>query len=171
MQGTVSPSVKASFPWRSWFADLVLAGLVSGPIAAPFLAASHLPGLTLIADIIYAMGQRVCPQPEVGLALAGSAHLMAVCMRCYGTVMGLVFMRWLYHRTQGQGVYWLEQYGLWGFVVAFWVCLLYPLELALQGFPWWGMHHWVMALFGLGAGLGLGAYIMPPLHNRPGSTS
>jgi hypothetical protein len=165
MQGTVSSS-RPPFSWPSLLADGVLLGLMSGPLAAPFLAASGLPGLPLIADIIYAMGQRVCPQPELGLALA-EPYQMAVCMRCYGTVLGLVLMRWLYYRDQGRSAYWLEQYGLKGFVITFVLCLLYPLELALQGFPSWGMHHWLMALFGLGAGLGLGAYLMPLLHSSP----
>ncbi|MBD0269177.1 MAG: DUF2085 domain-containing protein [Cyanobacteria bacterium Co-bin8] len=164
MQGTVSSFQRPS-SWQSLLADVVLVGLVSGPLAAPFLAASGLPGLTLIADIIYAMGQRVCPQPELGLALA-EPYQMAVCMRCYGTVLGLVIMRWLYHKDHGRSAYWLEQYGLKGFVATFVLCLFYPLELALQGFSGWGMHHPLMMLFGLIAGLGLGAYLMPSLHSR-----
>lgn len=165
MQGSLSSPARSSFSWQSLLADLVLAGLVSGPLAAPFLAASGLPILAPIATIIYAMGQQVCPQPEMGLALAG-AYKMAVCMRCYGTVLGLVVMRWLYHKDQGQSAYWLEPYGLKGFVLTCVLCLFYPLELALQGFPGWGIHPWVMTLFGLVAGLGLGAYLMPSLHRR-----
>lgn len=165
---TLSPGRNRTL--RSLLADGVLVGVVSGPLAAPFLAASGLFPLTLIAHIIYTMGEAVCPQPEMGLTLA-AGYKMAVCMRCYGTVAGLVTMRWLYHRTQGQGRYWLEQYGLAGFVATFIICLAYPLELALQGASWWGMHHWLMTLFGFIAGLGLGAYIMPPLHDPPNSTA
>jgi uncharacterized membrane protein len=152
-------------PWRlkPFLADIVLLGLVSGPLAAPFLRASGLFPLTTIADIIYTMGAAVCPQPDMGVNLFG-AHQMAVCMRCYGTVMGLVVMRWLYARDRGRSRYWLEQYGLWGFALAFIICMAYPLELALQKNAWWGMNHGVMAGFGLMAGVGLGAYIMAPLY-------
>ena len=150
-------------PLPSLLADGVLLGLVSGPVAAPFLAASGLFPLTLIADIIYTMGQAVCPQPELGIPLMGS-YAMAVCMRCYGTVAGLVAMRWLYSRTAGKGAFWLEQYGLFGFAACFVVCMAYPLELALQKYPWWEMSQLTMTSFGFIAGVGLGAYIMPMLH-------
>jgi len=152
-----------SLNWRSLLGDIGLAALITGPIAAPFLAASGWPLLTDIATIIYTMGDHVCPQPELGPTLA-DPHIMAVCMRCYGTVLGLATMRWLYHRSQGEGTYWLEQYGLWGFVLTFILCLAYPLELAMQGFDWWGVHPLTMTVFGLIAGLGLGAYLMPLLH-------
>lgn len=170
MQRTASSSLGHAVPWRSLLADAVLVGLVSGPLAAPFLAASGLPILTTIADIIYAMGERVCPQPDMGLVLA-DPYRMAVCMRCYGTVMGLVLMRWVFHRDQGKASFWLEQYGIFGFAAAFVICLAYPLELALQGFEGWGMHHSVMTLFGLIAGIGLGAYIMPVFHSPAKDTA
>jgi hypothetical protein len=150
-------------PWTSWLADLVLAALVSGPLAAPFLAASGWPGLTQISAIIYWMGQQVCPQPEMGIPLA-AGHQMAVCMRCYGTVMGLLMMRLGYQRDRGQSSLWLEQYGLIGFGLTFALCMAYPAELALQGFDWWPMSHLRMTFFGWIAGVGLGAYIMPWLH-------
>jgi uncharacterized membrane protein len=152
-----------SRPALSIVADIVLIGLVSGPLAAPFLQASGLYPLTLIAHIIYTMGEVVCPQPEMGLTLA-APYKMAVCMRCYGTLAGIVAMRWIYHRDRGKSAYWLEQYGLWGFAATFIICMAYPLELALQGAPWWGMHHWLMTLFGFITGIGFGAYIMPMLH-------
>jgi uncharacterized membrane protein len=151
--------------WQSWLGDLVLLALVTGPPAAPFLAASGLPGLTQIAAIIYTMGFNVCPQPELGLPLA-APHIMAVCMRCYGTVMGLVMMRLLYRRDQGQSAYWLDQYGLMGFGITFALCMIYPAELALQGFDWWPIDNVRMTLFGWLAGIGLGAYLMPLLHYR-----
>ncbi|MEM6425624.1 MAG: DUF2085 domain-containing protein [Cyanobacteria bacterium P01_H01_bin.119] len=149
--------------WKSRLADVGLLALVSGPLAAPFLAAAPLPILPQIADIIYAMGQQVCPQPELGLAL-WPPHLIAVCMRCYGTVLGLVLMRWAYARTQGQGRFWLYQYGLFGFAIAFVICMAYPMELALQNFDSWAVDNWVMTAFGWIAGIGLGAYIMPMFH-------
>jgi uncharacterized membrane protein len=169
MANTLSPTIK-SRRIQSLLADVVLLGLVSGPLAAPFLRASGLFPLTTIADIIYTMGEAVCPQPDMGIALVGP-YPMAVCMRCYGTVAGLVVMRWLYHRDQGHSRYWLERYGLWGFALTFIICMAYPLELALQKNAWWGMNHWVMTGFGLIAGLGLGAYIMTPLHSHDDTNS
>jgi hypothetical protein len=121
--------------------------------------------LELIADIIYFMGQRVCPQPELGLTLS-PPHIMAVCMRCYGTLLGLLVMRLAYGRDRGRSAYWLEQYGLWGFGLTFALCMVYPAELALQGFDWWPVDQTRMTLFGWISGIGLGAYLMPLLHHR-----
>jgi uncharacterized membrane protein len=165
MQNTVLSSPVQTLSWKSIVADVVLAGLASGPVAAPFLAASGLPLLPLIADIIYGMGMHVCPQPEMGLVLM-SPQMMAVCMRCYGTVLGLVAMRWLYHRNQGRAAYWLHQYGWSGVLLALGLCLVYPAELYAQVWGWWGYHNWVVFPFGLVSGLGLGAYIMPLLHGH-----
>jgi uncharacterized membrane protein len=154
---------------RSIWADVVLIALVGGPLAAPFLASTSLPILSpllhLIANIIYTMGNRVCPQPEMGLMLA-APHMMAVCMRCYGTLIGLVAMRWLAGRTQGQGAYWLNQYGISGLLIAIAFCLVYPAELWAQYWGWWDYNNSVVTLFGLVSGLGLGAYIMPLLHHK-----
>lgn len=152
-------------PRKSLVADIILAALVGGPLAAPFLASTSLPLLPLIANIIYFMGDRVCPQPDLGLMLA-PPHLMAVCMRCYGTLMGLVFMRWLIGRNEGREAYWLHQYGITGFLVTILFCLVYPAELWAQNLGWWGYNNFVVTMFGLVAGLGLGAYLMPLLHKN-----
>ncbi|NER83253.1 MAG: DUF2085 domain-containing protein [Leptolyngbya sp. SIO1D8] len=162
MQSTVASSSGQYF-WLSKLADAGLAALASGPVAAPFLAASGLPGLTQISEIIYWMGAHVCPQPEMGLPLA-APHLMAVCMRCYGTVLGLVAMRFVFSRDRGQASFWLARYGLFGFGLTFALCMAYPVELALQGFDWWPMSVVRMTLFGWLAGIALGAYVMPLLH-------
>lgn len=150
-------------PWRSILADTVLVGLVSGPLAAPFLAASSLPLLPNIADIIYFMGVHVCPQPDMGLALS-PPYIMAVCMRCYGTVMGLLITRLLYQANGGKAAYWLHQYGVWGFLLTLVLCLLYPGELAAQQQGWWPYNNGVVTAFGLMSGLGLGAYLAPQLY-------
>jgi hypothetical protein len=162
---TGSLTSRVGNPWRlkPLLADVVLLGLIFGPPIAPFLRASGIFPLTLIADIIYTMGEAVCPQPDMGLTLIGT-NQMTVCMRCYGTVLGLVAMRWLFSRDRGRSGYWLEQYGLWGFALTFVICMAYPLELALQKNLWWAMNHGVMTVFGFIAGLGLGAYIMPVFH-------
>ncbi|MGD1928804.1 MAG: DUF2085 domain-containing protein [Leptolyngbyaceae cyanobacterium] len=162
MQASASTFLKRR-SWSSWLADVVLAAMVSGPFAAPFLAASGLPILTQISEIIYWMGQQVCPQPDLGMTMTAS-HAMAVCMRCYGTVFGLVAMRVLYGRDRGQSPYWLERYGLWGFGLTFALCMFYPMELALQGFDGWPISNVRMTLFGGLAGVGLGAYLMPLCH-------
>jgi uncharacterized membrane protein len=167
MQVIAFPRLRQPFSWKSLLADIILVALAAGPLAAPFLAASGLPLLTLIADIIYWMGNQVCPQPEMGLAIMPS-HLMSVCMRCYGTVLGLVAMRWLYRQNLGKSAYWLHQYGLPGVLATILLCLVYPAELWAQIWGWWGYHNWVVFPFGLVSGLGLGAYIMPLLH-RPGN--
>ncbi len=54
----------------SFITDFLLTGMVIGPIIAPFLAASGLPILPQIANIIYFMGHHVCPQPHMGVELA-----------------------------------------------------------------------------------------------------
>jgi uncharacterized membrane protein len=147
---------------KSIVADIVLAALVGGPLAAPFLASTSLPLLPIIAHIIYFMGDHVCPQPDMGLVLS-PPHIMAVCMRCYGTLMGLVFMRWLISRDTGREGYWLHQYGIPGVCVTVCLCLAYPAELWAQYLGWWDYNNGVVTLFGWVAGLGLGAYIMPLL--------
>ncbi|NET09544.1 MAG: DUF2085 domain-containing protein [Symploca sp. SIO2B6] len=163
-----SSRFRTPMDWRSFWADVVLVGLVSGPLAAPFLAAVPLPVLPQIANIIYFMGNHVCPQPEMGLEL-WSPHLMAVCMRCYGTLMGLIVMRYLVAKHQGQGRYWLHQYGWLGFIATLLFCLVYPFELYAQIWGWWDYQNSVVTLFGLVSGLGLGAYIMPLLHRQSAS--
>lgn len=165
MQGSVSTTAHQR-TGLSWFADLVLLAMVSGPLAAPFLAASGLPILTEISHIIYWMGQQVCPQSDMGVVLA-DGQIAAVCMRCYGTIFGLIAMRVLYGRDRGQSGYWLERYGLVGFALTFALCMAYPAELALQGFDWWPMDNLRMTVFGAIAGLGLGAYLMPMCHRYP----
>ena len=159
-------SYQLSFRWVSMSADIVLAALVSGPLAAPFLASSTLPLLPVIANIIYGMGMYVCPQPDMGLVLA-PPFAMAVCMRCYGTVLGLLATRLLYTSDQGRGFYWLRQYGWRGIVLTGVLIMAYPAELAAQSFGVWGFNHLVMTLFGLVTGTALGLLIIPMLHTQP----
>jgi uncharacterized membrane protein len=160
---TATAKPKQPRPRRSLIADVILAGLVSGPVAAPFLAATDWPILPQIAHIIYFMGDHVCPQPEMALALM-SPYLMAVCMRCFGTLMGLVVTRYLFSVNQGDAPYWLNRYGWLGLLLTLGLCLVYPFELYAQYWGWWEYNNGVVTLFGLVSGLGLGAYIMPLLH-------
>lgn len=154
----------AGFPqYRGWWADVLLTVLVTGFLAAPLMTVSGWQPLLKIADIAYAIGRWTCKQPELSMMVFGG-YAMPLCMRSYGALAGVVMMRWLHGRTGGKGSYWLEQYGLWGFAATFIICLAYPLELALEGFPGWGMHYSLMLLFGIVAGGGLGAYLMPMIY-------
>lgn len=164
---TLSPNLSQ---YRRWLADVVLAALVVGPPVAPFLVAAPLPLVPIIGQIIYWMGVHVCPQPDMGLALA-PPHLMAVCMRCYGTVLALWFTRLLVGRDQGQGSYWLAQYGGVGVVVACLMMLAYPAELLAQELGWWSYQNLVVTPFGFVAGLGLGLLVMPSLYRDASSAT
>ncbi|MEH2242923.1 DUF2085 domain-containing protein [Nostoc sp.] len=148
--------------WVSLIADFMLAGMVFGPPVAPFLAASGVWLVPGIADIIYFMGNHVCPQPSMGLYLAPT-FIMAVCMRCYGTVTGLLITRLLY-ALGGKGFYWLSQYGLRGAALASVLMMAYPLELAAQIFGWWSFNNYLVTPFGLITGLAWGLFTMPILH-------
>ncbi|MDM9380822.1 DUF2085 domain-containing protein [Chlorogloeopsis sp. ULAP01] len=151
--------------WVSIVADILLAGMVVGPIAAPFLAASGLPILPTIADIIYFMGSHVCPQPNMGVALA-APFIMAVCMRCYGTVTGLLLTRLLCGITGGKGFYWLHQYGWSGVALATVLMMAYPLELAAEVLGVWSFNNYIVTVFGLITGLAWGLMTMPILHTQ-----
>ena len=151
--------------WVSFIADFLLVGMVVGPVIAPFLAASGVWLFEGIADIIYFMGNHVCPQPTMGLDLA-PPFLMAVCMRCYGTVTGLLITRLLYGVTLGKGFYWLSRYGWSGAVLASVLMMAYALELAAQVLGWWGFNNYVVTTFGLITGLAWGLFTMPIFHRR-----
>lgn len=154
-----------SAKWISFIADFLLAGMVIGPLVAPALAASGLLILPLIANIIYFMGHHVCPQPDMGVALA-PPFTMAVCMRCYGTVTGLLITRLLYGATGSKGFYWLHQYGWSGAALASLLMMAYPLELAAQAFGLWSFNNYIVTPFGLVTGLAWGLLSMPILHGQ-----
>lgn len=158
----VTQSHPSSFRLRA-IADIVLAGLVLGPLAAPYLVASALPPLSIIADIIYGMGLHVCPQPQMGPVLA-PPFAMAVCMRCYGTVLGLAATRLLYRARGAAGPYWLKQYGWPGALLTGLLLLAYPAELAGQIFDLWSFNNYVMTFFGMVTGTALGLLIVPILY-------
>jgi len=89
---------------------------------------------------------------------------MAVCMRCYGTVLGLLTTRLLLAAYGANQVYWLNQYGWQGALLTGLLILAYPAELAAQNYGLWGLNHGVMAFFGFVSGVALGLSIMPALH-------
>jgi uncharacterized membrane protein len=147
----------------SAIADFLLAGMVIGPIAAPFLERSGVFVPSVIAQIIYGLGSHVCPQPEMGLMLA-PPQIMAVCTRCYGTVLGLFFTRLLFAATKGEGFFWLTRYGWLGAVISSLLMMAYPAEYVAQMFGGWDYHHSVAITFGAIAGLGWGLHLMPVVH-------
>ena len=153
--------------WASIIADIMLAGMVFGPPVAPLLAASGFFLLPGIANIIYFMGSHVCPQPHMGIDLA-PPFIMAVCMRCYGTVTGLLITRLLYFVTGGNGFCWLSQYGWSGVAFSSVLMMAYPLELSAQVLGLWSFNNYVVAPSGLITGLAWGLFTMPILHNRNG---
>ncbi|MBG1268616.1 DUF2085 domain-containing protein [Nostoc sp. WHI] len=161
--GRVAFRGELQISWVSLIADFMLAGMVVGPLAAPFLAASGVSLLGGIADIIYFMGNHVCPQPTMGLGLA-SPFIMAVCMRCYGTVTGLLITRLLYGVSGGKDFYWLSQYGWNGAALASVLMMAYPLELAAEVLGLWNFNNYLVTPFGLITGLAWGLFTMPLLH-------
>jgi uncharacterized membrane protein len=164
MQGAISDK-GLRINWVSFIGDFLLSGMVVGPVVAPFLSASGLPMLPIIADIIYFMGHHVCPQPDMGVMLA-PPFIMAVCMRCYGTVMGLFITRALFIFTGDKGFYWLSQYGWNGATLAAVLMMAYPFELAVQVLGWWDFNNYFVAPFGLITGLAWGLFTMPILHGK-----
>lgn len=167
MANALSLRQTRNISWRSLIADIVLAGLVLGPLAAPFLIASGIIPLPGIAGIIYTMGMYVCPQPAYGLMLA-PPHIMAVCMRCYGVVFGLLATRLFYARDGGNGPLWLTQYRYRGATLMGLLIMAYPAEFAGQVAGLWGFNNYVVTLFGLITGLALGLFFMPVLHDQRG---
>ena len=145
--------------WRSRIADVVLAGLLLGPLAAPFLCAGGLP------DMIYTMGMFVCPQPAQGLAVY-DGQIMAVCMRCYGTLLGLLLTRLLYAADAGAGHGWLPRYGLRGLPIFAALIFAYAAEFAGQVAGWWAFNNLVVTAAGLITGTGLGLMFHPMLQGQ-----
>ncbi len=156
-------SINQPIHWRKLISDIILIALLSGPVAAPFLAATGLFPLGIIAKIIYFMGGHVCPQPEMGLMLT-SPHLMAVCMRCYGLLLALLTTRFLYASNQGRGFYWLHQYRLVGAAIATSLTFAYPVEMLAQILNLWEYNNVVVTIFGYLTGLGIGLFIVPVLY-------
>jgi uncharacterized membrane protein len=164
MQNATQQKSSNSLNWGSAIADLILTGMVVGPLFAPFLSASGLSLLPGIAGIIYTLGIHVCPQPDMGLVLM-PPFTMAVCMRCYGTVLGLLITRLLY-AVNGGGFYWLTQYGFLGAILTSLMMMAYPAELAAEVFGLWSFNNYVVTVFGLVTGLGMGLFFMPILHKQ-----
>lgn len=78
--------------------DILLGLIVSGPFLAPIFLyilpplPSGLSPFPWIGRFIYALGDVICPQPDVSFMLAG--HRWAICVGCYGAGIGLIVARW-----------------------------------------------------------------------------
>src|SRR6185436_13182599 len=140
-----------------------LAGLLLGPLAAPFLRAGRLP------DMIYTMGMFVCPQPAQGLTLY-NGQIMAVCMRCSGTALGLLLTRLLYAADAGARRGWLPRYGLGALPIFAALIFSYAAEFASQVVGWWGFNNLVVTIAGLITGAGLGLMFHPMLQGQMTAT-
>lgn len=158
-----SSIIKANY--QSQIADVILVALLSGPVAAPFLASTKLFPFTLIAKIIYFMGGIVCPQPEMGLMLMPSEQ-MAVCMRCYGLLLALLTTRLLYASNKGNSFYWLDRYRYKGAAIASILTSAYLMEMLAQLFGWWNYNNFLVTIFGYVAGLGIGLFVVPVLYRQ-----
>jgi uncharacterized membrane protein len=151
--------------WRGLLADAALVALLVGPIAAPFLLSWDWLVPRTIAGIVYTMGAYVCPQPARGLALY-DAQIMAVCMRCYGTLLGLLATRLLFAADRGMGQVWLPRYGMRGLPLFAALVFAYPLELAGQVAGLWHFDNIAVTIAGLITGVGVGLMFHPVLQRR-----
>jgi uncharacterized membrane protein len=149
--------------WRALIADAVLVALLLGPLAAPFLYGWGLLVPRTVAGIIYTMGSYVCPQPARGLPLY-HGQIMAVCMRCYATVLGLLLTRLMFVADGGASPIWLPRYGLRSLPIFGLLIFAYAAEFAGQVFGWWGFDNLVVTIAGLITGIGLGLMFHPFLQ-------
>lgn len=162
----LSARIARPLRWRGLLADGVLVALLAGPLAAPFLQAWGLLVPRTVAGIVYTMGSFVCPQPSRGLALY-DANIMAVCMRCYATVLGLLLTRLWYAYDRGAGPAWLPRYGLRALPAFALLIFVYAAEFAGQVAGLWPFSNLVVTAAGLVTGAGLGLMFHPLLQAGP----
>jgi uncharacterized membrane protein len=156
--------------WHGMIADIVLAGLLLGPLGAPFLQAWGLVVPRTVSGMIYTLGMFVCPQPAQGIALY-EGQIMAVCMRCYSTVLGLLLTRLLYAADAGAARCWLPRYRLRALPIFAALIFAYAAEFAGQIAGWWGFNNLLVTAAGLITGAGLGLMFHPMLQGRAAATS
>ncbi len=158
-------STRQPIAWRKILSDTVLIALLSGPMAAPFLANLGIFPFGIIANIIYFMGGYVCPQPEMAI-MVSPPHLMSVCMRCYGVLLALLTMRLLYVKDRGKSFYWLHQYRFLGAAIATFLTSAYLLEMMAQILNIWEYNNIIVTIFGYITGLGIGLFVVPVLYRQ-----
>jgi hypothetical protein len=153
-----------TLPRRGLVADIILAALLLGPLAVPFLAAWGLLVPRAVSGIIYTMGTFVCPQPARGLPLY-DGQIMAVCMRCYATVLGLLLTRLLYAVDGGVSRIWLSRYGLRILPLFALLIFAYAFEYAGEVAGLWPFDNLAVTAAGLITGVGLGLMFHPLLQD------
>ena len=87
--------------WR--IAEFVLFLMLIGPIIAPYFAQIANPLFQAVSQIIFAIGDFICPQPEQTFMYGGMPFM--VCFRCGAGLFGLIIARWL-HRPDGAMRHW-----------------------------------------------------------------
>lgn len=150
---------------KSFWADFVLAALLIGPIMAPFLVTWDIWGPSQVGRLIYTMGAYVCPQPIQAVPIAQGA-LMAVCMRCYGTLLGFLLLRLWFAIDHGSSWFWLPRYGMRGLIPFTILIMMYAAEFAGQVAGFWSFRNDVVLVAGLLTGIGLGLLFIPILHTN-----
>jgi uncharacterized membrane protein len=151
--------------WRGLIADVVLAALLLGPLAAPLLWTWGLLIPHMVSGIIYTVGMFVCPQPARGLPIY-DGQIMAVCMRCYGTVLGLLATRLLYAADRGASHIWLPRYGRRALPLFAALIFAYAAEFAGEVVGLWAFDNTIVTVAGLISGVGLGLMFLPMLQRR-----
>lgn len=162
---TLSAHITRPLNWRGIVADSVLVAMLSGPLAAPFLYAWGWFAPRTVSGIIYTMGSFVCPQPAMAVPLYDN-YLMAVCMRCYGTVLGLLLTRLWYAYDAGISRAWLPRYGLRALPIFALMIFTYAAEFAGQVVGLWRFDNTVTTIAGLITGIGLGLMFHPMLQQH-----
>ena len=144
----------------------MLLALLLGPLAAPFLQAWGLWAPRAVSGLIYTMGTFVCPQPTRAVPSI-DGNLMAVCMRCYGTVLGLLFTRLWYVADAGASRFWLPRYGTRALPAFAVLIFAYAAEFAVQVAGLWRFDNTIVTVAGLVTGIGLGLMFHPMLQAAP----
>lgn len=77
--------------------------MLIGPLIAPYFAQIANPLFQAVSQIIFAIGDFICPQPEQTFVYGGMPFM--VCYRCGAGLLGLISARWL-HRPGGAMRHW-----------------------------------------------------------------
>lgn len=84
-KGVAPPNAHAQPEWRWWHVLLLLALL--GPILAPLFRSIGTQPFAGVANVIYWLGDLVCPLPAADITLFGQP--MAACPLCYSALIAI----------------------------------------------------------------------------------
>ncbi len=153
--------VPARLHWH--IADFVLGLMLVGPLIMPFFLHSGWPPMIFFGNVIYQIGQFICPQLPYSASYGGMAF--AVCYRCSAALVGLVIARGL-HRPGGA----LRDLSARHRVGMLALCLIW-LTIDVQGTArgWWPGIVPLMLVHGLIYGISVGGvvYAVLMLLDRP----